>query len=160
MKINFHLLLFALLIVLNSCSNEGEDMPTFSLVTLDGTHVTEQDLLGKITVVNVWATWCGNCLNELDELNELASKYEKDDSVFLAVSDESPEIVSAFVEKRPFKYVQIPNGLALTDAIQTRFVKTYPQHIILDQNLKISFEHTGEMGNTVNGLSKEIERLK
>lgn len=149
------------ILVFISCSNEGEKIPAFSLTTLDGVQINEQNLAGKITVINVWATWCGNCLNELNDLNQLVSKYKKDDQVvFLALSDEAPETLSNFLEKRPFDYVQVPNGLSLTDAIQTRFVKTYPQHIVLDQNLNISFEHSGEIANTVKTLSDEIERLK
>ncbi len=51
--------------------------PTFSLPTLfDPTKmVTNKDLLGRVTLVNVWATWCVACREEHMALLQLA-KYE------------------------------------------------------------------------------------
>ena len=159
MKRAVYILFF--LTLFSACSNEGENLPSFNLTTIDGKSLTEKDLEGKITVINVWATWCHNCINELDELNELKEKYKNDPSVvFLAISDEEPAKVSRFLGRRAFNYTQIPNGLALTDAIQTRLVKTYPQHIVLGKDLKIGFEATGELGGAVEVLTKEIEQLR
>lgn len=62
--------------------------------------------------------------------------------------------------RRPFNYTHIPDGTVLTDAIQTRLVKTYPQHIVLNKNLKITFEATGELQDAVAELSKEIDKLR
>lgn len=155
------LLLVGLLFTLFGCSNKGEQLPAFSLKTLDGNTITEKDLAGKTTVINVWATWCGNCLNELDDLNALAAKYESDTNVvFLALSDEDPAKIKDFLMRRPFNYTHIPDGTVLTDAIQTRLVKTYPQHIVLNKNLKITFEATGELQDAVAELSKEIDKLR
>lgn len=155
------LILVSFLATFFACSNKGEPLPAFSLKTLDGDTITEKDLAGKTTVINVWATWCGNCLNELDDLNALAAKYEGDTSVvFLALSDEDPGKIKSFIMRRPFRYTQIPNGTLLTDALQTRLMKTYPQHIVLNKDLKITFEATGELRDAVAELSKEIDKLR
>lgn len=154
------ILLLGMLTTFFACSNEGQNLPSFSLYTLDGKTITEKNLVGKITVINVWATWCHNCLNEMDELNELAAKYEKDTSVvFLALSEEDPAKVEAFLKRKPFNYTQVTDGTDLMDAIQTRLVRTYPQHIVLDKDLKITFEATGELNGAVAVLSKEIDKL-
>lgn len=155
------LILVSLLATLFACSNKGEPLPAFSLKTLDGDTITEKDLVGKTTVINVWATWCGNCLNELDDLNVLAAKYESDTNVvFLALSDEDPSKIKDFLMRRPFNFTHIPDGTVLTDAIQTRLVKTYPQHIVLDKDLKITYEATGELQDANAELSKEIDNLR
>ncbi len=155
------ILLFVIMSVFLGCSNKGEQLPDFSLKTLDGKAITEKDLAGKTTVINVWATWCGNCLNEMDDLNALVAKYESDTSVvFLALADEEPSAIQAFLKRRPFNYIQIPDGSVLTDVIKTRWVKTYPQHIVLDKDLKITYESTGELQDAVAVLSKEIDKLR
>ena len=143
-----------------SCSNVGDELPTFRLKSLDGEVITEQDLSGKITVINVWATWCPNCLNELDALNALEQMYRGNRSVnFLAVSDEDPAKIQAFLNRRQFNFKQIPRGTELTDAIQTKWVKTHPQHILLDRNLTVRYEYSGELDNVVETLGAEIDRL-
>jgi peroxiredoxin len=158
MKYPFLYLIIA--IVLVSCSNVGDELPTFRLKSLDGEVITEQDLSGKITVINVWATWCPNCLNELDALNALEQMYRGNRSVnFLAVSDEDPAKIQSFLNRRQFNFKQIPRGTELTDAIQTKWVKTHPQHILLDRNLTVRYEYSGELDNVVETLGAEIDRL-
>lgn len=157
--INRLILLKTLVFSLISCSNVGEKLPQFELKTLDGKSINQNDLQGKVTVINVWATWCGNCRNELPQLNQLASEYQENDAViFLALADESPEKLKAFLQQHPFNFVQIPDGTALTDILKTRFVKTYPQHIILDKNLNITYEYSGELFDAVAVLNQEITR--
>lgn len=50
----------------------GKPFPEFSLPKLDGTgQATRLDMLGKIALVNVWATWCPTCLAEHQALTEI-----------------------------------------------------------------------------------------
>ena len=39
-------------------------------------RIRRQDLLGKPTLVNVWATWCPTCLSEHDQLMDIAEMTE------------------------------------------------------------------------------------
>ena len=38
--------------------------PEFSLPTMSGETVTKKDLLGKVYLLNVWASWCEACRYE------------------------------------------------------------------------------------------------
>lgn len=53
----------------------GKSFPEFSLPSLDDTEKTlsRDDLLGKPSLVNVWATWCPSCRSEHPFLNKLAA---------------------------------------------------------------------------------------
>ncbi|MEZ4720491.1 MAG: TlpA disulfide reductase family protein [Flavobacteriales bacterium] len=149
-----------LIIAIASCSNVGNELPDFHLKTLEGDELTKENLHGKVTVIDVWATWCHNCANERESLNRLVESYQGNPKVvFLGFADEDPEIVSAFLERMPFKFTPIPAAADFTSELKTRLVKTYPQHIILDQNLKIQYEHTGELSNPEETLSTEIDAL-
>tara|TARA_B110000977_G_C10721392_1_gene355330 strand:+ start:66 stop:593 length:528 start_codon:yes stop_codon:yes gene_type:complete len=43
----------------------GKPVPPFELLALhDGRRLTEQDLVGEVALLNVWATWCISCRAE------------------------------------------------------------------------------------------------
>ncbi|MCB1742761.1 MAG: DsbE family thiol:disulfide interchange protein [Gammaproteobacteria bacterium] len=52
----------------------GKPVPEFSLETLSHpqTRIARADLLGKITLINFWATWCVGCREEHPLLIEVA----------------------------------------------------------------------------------------
>lgn len=54
----------------------GKPAPNFSLAVLhEPSKLTQpQDMLGKVWLLNVWATWCGACRDEHPLLMDLAGK--------------------------------------------------------------------------------------
>jgi cytochrome c biogenesis protein CcmG/thiol:disulfide interchange protein DsbE len=51
--------------------------PPFQGQTLKGATVTEADLRGSVSLVNIWATWCPTCKQEHAYLNKLAAQGVK-----------------------------------------------------------------------------------
>lgn len=49
-------------------------------------------------VINLWATWCSPCQKEIPLLNKLVDKYENENTLFLAITDESEKTVSKWLE--------------------------------------------------------------
>jgi cytochrome c biogenesis protein CcmG/thiol:disulfide interchange protein DsbE len=58
----------------------GKPMPAFTLARLDNPAATisDADLKGKVTLLNVWATWCVSCRQEHETLVELAKTGKVD----------------------------------------------------------------------------------
>lgn len=54
----------------------GKPVPKFELPTLKDPRrtVTDQDLLGKVSLVNVWGSWCVSCRAEHGELMRIAQE--------------------------------------------------------------------------------------
>src|SRR5215831_10160841 len=52
-----------------------------------------------IYVVEFWATWCPPCRASIPHLTELQKKFKEKDVVFVAVTQEKPDVVKSFVEK-------------------------------------------------------------
>jgi thiol-disulfide isomerase/thioredoxin len=55
----------------------------------------------EVVFLNFWATWCSPCVAELPEIQKLYEKYG-DKVVFMLVTNESPEVVKAFMEKHGY----------------------------------------------------------
>jgi cytochrome c biogenesis protein CcmG/thiol:disulfide interchange protein DsbE len=53
----------------------GKPMPAFTLTQLDNpaSTLSDRDLRGKVSVLNIWATWCVSCRAEHAVLMQLAS---------------------------------------------------------------------------------------
>ncbi len=72
---------------------EPDALPAFALTDLDGKRVTREDVLGKVVLVEVWATWCPPCRGTLGWLGELKRRHGNRLAVLaLAVESEEPKV--------------------------------------------------------------------
>ncbi|CAN5285637.1 hypothetical protein BH09SUM1_BH09SUM1_15680 [soil metagenome] len=83
---------------LHAVDIRGEQAPDVPVET----WINERaDPKGKFLLVDFWATWCGPCVATMTLAEKEESKYE-DKLVTMAISDEDPETVKAFVKARNF----------------------------------------------------------
>jgi thiol-disulfide isomerase/thioredoxin len=55
----------------------GSRLPEFSLKDLRGKELSSADLIGKVVLVDFWATWCQPCKKEMPGYQKLADIYGK-----------------------------------------------------------------------------------
>ena len=93
--------------------------PESTFVLLDGSKASRADFLGKVTLVNFWATSCTTCVAEMPQLVATHEKYRQQgfDTVAVAMRYDPPAYVVNFAESRklPFK-VAIDNTGAVAKA--------------------------------------------
>ncbi|MBL9149157.1 MAG: redoxin domain-containing protein [Phycisphaerae bacterium] len=77
----------------------GSTAPALTVAEwLNGSQtVIEQD---KVYVVEFWATWCGPCKKSIPHLNQMHNELSSKGVVMIGVSNEKPEVVRPFVEKK------------------------------------------------------------
>ncbi len=53
----------------------GPRLPDFSVTDLQGREISSADLLGKVVLIDFWATWCQPCKKEMPGYQKLANRY-------------------------------------------------------------------------------------
>ena len=61
------------------------------------------ELKGKVVFLEYWATWCVPCVAGFPKTNRLIDSLKGEPVVFIAVTDEDPKKIEAFLKKREFK---------------------------------------------------------
>ena len=134
----------------------GKSVPEFSLPKLydNSAQFSNKDFLGKVSILNVWATWCFACKQEHPALLELAKRniapiyglnYKDDaDKAKLYLRDfGNPFVANAFDEAGR---VAIDWG-----------VYGAPETFLIDKKGIIRYKHIGPL--TLNDLDNKIQPL-
>ncbi|MBD3286908.1 redoxin domain-containing protein [candidate division WOR-3 bacterium] len=137
----------------------NQPLPDFSLMGADGDTLSLSDFQGKVLVINFWGTTCGPCIQEIPQLNELMQSYEdENDMIFLAVANEKPEKVNAFLEENEFTY-RHAYELPTMEATRLFQIEAIPTHLVIDRKGYLQFEHVGFSPDLTEILTMEIDAL-
>ena len=127
--------LIAFVAVLLFLSLQTNSVKNLSLITISGEKITSQQLLGKITLINFWATDCPGCINEMPGLIETYNQYKDQGLEVIAVAMyyDPPSRVISFTKNNNLPF---PVVLDTNKEIINKFnnVKLTPTSIILDKN--------------------------
>jgi peroxiredoxin len=133
----------AAVIALPACSRRAV-APVFSYTLLDGTPGHSQDLLGKVLLVNFWATSCAVCVQEMPALAATHRSFAARGFETLAVSMrlDPPASVAQFAESR-----RLPFGVVIdnTGAIARAWgdVAVTPTTFLVDKRGTIVEQYVG-----------------
>ena len=127
--------LIAFVAVLLFLSLQTNSVKNLNLITISGEKITSQQLLGKITLINFWATDCPGCINEMPGLIETYNQYKDKGLEVIAVAMyyDPPSRVISFTKNNNLPF---PVVLDTKKEIISKFnnVKLTPTSIILDKN--------------------------
>jgi thiol-disulfide isomerase/thioredoxin len=129
--------------------------PAFAVTTIDGQHLSLDDLQGKVVLLDFWATWCGPCREALPHLREIAKKFDGQPLVVLSVSLDSDEQKwKDFVGKNGMTWLNYRDG-GFTGPVSRLFdVNAIPHTFTIDTDGVLQDEHIGDA--SIEGKLKKL----
>ena len=126
----------------------GEEIPSCSFEGFDGQLLKLDDLLGKPTVINFWATWCTFCISEMPALETVYSSLNGRvwflGADLLDVQGETRGAAQAFGKKTGVKYPLVfdQDGILFGHFAARPIL---PVTIFVRANGKVAFRQFGPM---------------
>lgn len=140
---------------LSNYNREGQLLPVFKFVDLNGVAYTSASTKGKVLVVKCWYTSCIACVDEFPAINALVDKYQSNQDVrFVSLAMNDAKRLRTFLKGREVKFAVVPASKAyLTDTLR---VISYPTHFIIGRDGKIA-KITTRANDLAVALAKEVE---
>ncbi|NUN14409.1 MAG: redoxin domain-containing protein [Myxococcales bacterium] len=110
----------------------GRPLPALALRDVQTDEVVSLPThLGKVVVIDYWATWCGPCKVAMPIIEELYARYKDDGLVVIGVSDEERQVVEKFEINRPVEYIMAYD--AESSIASNLFINSYPTFLVIDK---------------------------
>ncbi|WP_158633321.1 TlpA disulfide reductase family protein [Tautonia sociabilis] len=113
---------------------------TFNEAITGRTISVQDDLKGKVVVIDFWATWCGPCVAEMPTMKSLYAEYKDKGVEFIGVSLDSPEdeggldALKAFVEENEIPWPQYYQGNGWESEFSSSWgINAIPSVFVIDQ---------------------------
>lgn len=107
--------------------------PHFSLVDIKGKKHELKDYIGKVVILDFWATWCGPCRMELPHLKDLHKRYKGKGLEVIGVSldAQGKSVVEPFVKKNEIEFVSLLGNAEVVKAYGN--VRSIPTTFLIDR---------------------------
>ena len=150
-------LAFSFSISTSAKSAYGEKAPDFELRTIDGEVIKLSDYLGKIVIVDFWATGCCPCRMAIPDLVDLQNEY-KDDLVIIGISLDQPytqQNLKPFIDSYGINYPIVLGTLEVIEAYGN--IRGIPTSFIVNRDGEIVNKFTGYVPKS--HYTTDIDRL-
>jgi thiol-disulfide isomerase/thioredoxin len=151
------ILLFAAALVFKRAQPAAPSVPLPPVMAAGwiGPSVSDEELRGKLVVVDFFATWCGPCRAALPQLAKLRAKYKDNpEVVFVSLSDESekdkPLLEELVSETEGFDW---PVGYGAGVMFEAVGVRGIPDLILFGRDGMSIYR-----GHEVSGLARALDR--
>jgi peroxiredoxin len=114
--------------------NIGSEAPDFSAPNPEGKVVSLKESLGKVTIIDFWASWCKPCRQENPNMVALYNQYHAKGLNIIGVSlDEDAAKWKDAISKDKLTWVHISNLKDFNDPIAVMYdIKMIPSTFVLD----------------------------
>jgi len=132
--------------------------PDLELFDMQDNEHRLQDYLGKVVVLNFWATWCPPCVEEIPSLNRLQQAFPDDDLVVLSVDiGEQKDEVEMFLQQVPADFPVLLNPGGST--VKHCKILAFPTTFIIDRQGIIKLAYFGGLAWDQPSIVKQLQGL-
>ncbi|RTL45764.1 MAG: redoxin domain-containing protein [Candidatus Melainabacteria bacterium] len=134
----------------NANANAPERIPGFKGATawLRGKAVGQDDLRGKVVLVDFYTSRCSNCLAAVPHISELHRRYKDRGLVVVGVhtpefeEERDPKLIEKTAQRLGVEYpVAIDNDHAIWNLYHNQY---WPNLMLFDKTGKLVYAHAGE----------------
>ncbi len=120
----------------------GETVPAFSITTFSGANETfsQKDLLGKVSLLNFWATWCYACRVEMPMLMKIKNEYGI--PIYSIAYKDKASDVQQWLQEHGNPFVVVGNDVDGNVAIDLGIYGT-PETFVISPEGKIVYRYVG-----------------
>ena len=128
----------------------GQSASDFTATLLNGIPFQLSSYLGKVVIVNVWASWCGPCISEIPDLQKLSEAYPETLVVLGLNNQETWDTVSQFVADNNLTYPQATDesGTLINSVFPTQYI---PYTVVIDPNGVVTQAEAGTVAKRLTG---------
>jgi thiol-disulfide isomerase/thioredoxin len=124
----------------------------------------------KVVIYQIMGTWCPNCIDELHYFKELHKKYNDQGLEIVALAyevgtNEKSQIkrLKAFKKRLSIPYEVVFAGISSKEVASSQFpmlnaIMSFPTSVVVGQNGKIEYVHTGFSGPATGAVYEEYTR--
>jgi thiol-disulfide isomerase/thioredoxin len=137
---------------------ERDAVAYFKLENVAGGFMTSEDLKGKITVVDLWATWCKPCIDEIPIYNRLYDAFKSQDVAVVGIAVYSPlRDIPSKVRQLGIKYLVLIGDDKAVQAFGR--IQGFPTTFVLNKEGKIYKRYVGAVPKKGEKIKQDIEHL-
>jgi peroxiredoxin len=113
----------------------NEPAPEISLPDMDGKTVSLSSFIGKVVLLDFWASWCGPCRNNNPHLVKFYKKFHPKGLEIIGISfDENDEAWKKAVEKDKLSWIQLNDNKGNYSASASSYnVDAIPASFLIDK---------------------------
>ena len=136
-------------------------VPDFSYPDLEGHQRRSNEWLGKVLVLNFWATWCPPCREETPLFVELQEKYGEAGVQFVGIAIDDQEATREFANTYGVNYPVLLGDMKAVE-LSKRFGNRFeglPFTLVAHRDGRIALRHAGGVSRAqLEPLLQELTR--
>ena len=121
---------------------------------LNGRAPTEDELRGKVVVIEAWATWCGPCIQIMPDIKRIHRAYaDRDDVLFMGLTREPEQLLPRIKEVLGWAEITWLNGYGADQTLGELNDEFIPRAYVISRT-----GHLVWRGHPLDGLESAIDQ--